>query len=58
MIWMYTVDGKDFLATDVDSLNQLMDVIRDNWVWVDIFNPDEKELEILTELIGNEPEIV
>lgn len=58
MIWVYTVDGKDFLATDVDSLKQLKDIVRDNWGWIDIFNPDEKELEILTELIGNEPEIV
>jgi len=55
---MYTVQGKDFVATDVTSLIQLMDVASNQWVWVDIFDPNEKEREIITELIGNEPEIV
>ncbi len=54
MIWMYTVQGKDFVATDVTSLTQLRDVASNQWVWVDIFDPSEKELEIMTELIGNE----
>ncbi|MDH5690265.1 MAG: hypothetical protein OEY81_02395 [Candidatus Bathyarchaeota archaeon] len=58
MIWMYTVQGKDFVATDVTSLIQLMDAASNQWVWVDIFDPNEKERKILTELIGNEPEIV
>ena len=58
MIWIYTVKGKEFVAVDVTSLTQLMDVARNQWVWVDIFNPDEKELEILSELIGNKPKIV
>lgn len=58
MIWMYTVDGTDFVATDVTSLTQLMDVASNHWVWIDIFSPNEKELEILAELIGNDPDIV
>ena len=58
MIWVYTVNGKDFVATDVTSLIQLIDITRNNWAWVDIFDPNEKELEILSELLGNEPEIV
>jgi len=58
MIWMYTVEETDFVATDVTSLKQLMDVASNQWVWVDIFDPNEKEREIITELIGNEPEIV
>jgi len=58
MIWMYTVQGKDFVATDVTSLTQLMDIANNQWVWVDIYDPNEKERKILTELIGNEPEIV
>jgi Mg2+ and Co2+ transporter CorA len=58
MIWIYNVDGKDFVATDLDSLTQLMDISSNHWVWVDIFNPNEKELEILSELFGNEPEVV
>jgi len=52
------VQGKDFVATDITSLTQLMDVASNQWVWVDIYDPNEKEREILTELIGNEPEIV
>ena len=52
------MQGKDFVATDVTSLTQLMDVASNQWVWVDIYDPNEKELEIITELIGNEPEII
>ena len=58
MIWIYTVQGKDFVAADVASLTQLKDVASSQWVWVDVFDPDEKELEILAELLGNEPELV
>jgi len=52
------VKGKDFVAADVTSFTQLKDVSRNQWVWVDVFNPSEKELEILAELLGNEPELV
>ena len=58
MIWMYTVQGKEFVATDVTSLTQLMDVASNQWVWVDIYDTTEKEREILSELLGHEPEIV
>ena len=58
MIWMYTVRDKEFVATDVDSLKQLTDVAGKQWVWVDIYDPDEKEREIISELLGNKPEIV
>jgi len=56
MIWMYTVQGKDFVATDVTSITQLMDVASKQWVWVDIYDPNRKESEIILELLGNEPE--
>jgi len=52
------VQGTDFVGTDVTSLTQLMDVASNQWVWVDIYDPNEKERKILTELLGNEPEIV
>ncbi len=52
------MQGKDFVAADVASLTQLKDVASSQWVWVDVFDPDEKELEILAELLGNEPELV
>jgi len=55
---MYTVQGTDFVATDITSLPQLMDVARNHWVWVDIFDPNEKERKIITELLGNKPEVV
>ena len=58
MIWIYTVQGKDFVATDATSLTQSIDIASNQWVWVDIFDPNEKERKIITELIGNEPEIV
>lgn len=58
MIWIYTVEGKDFVAIDVTSLTQLRDIASNHWVWVDMFQPSEKELEILSELLGNEPELV
>ena len=58
MIWIYYVNGTDFVAADVTSFSQLMEIARDHWIWIDIFSPDEKELEILTELLGNEPEVV
>ena len=58
MIWIYTVQGKDFVAVDVVSLTQLKDVASKQWVWVDVFHPNEKELEILAELLGNETELI
>ncbi len=58
MIWIYAVEGKDFVAIDVTSLTQLRDIASTKWVWVDVFHPNEKELEILAELLGNEPELV
>ena len=58
MIWIYSVDGTDFVATDVTSLTQLNDIAKNQWVWIDIFDPSESEREIFAELIGNEPEIV
>jgi len=53
---MYTVQGKDFVATDVTSITQLMDVASNQWIWVDIYDPNRKESEIILELLGNEPE--
>lgn len=50
------MQGKDFVATDVTSLTQVMDVARKQWVWVDIYDPNRKESEIILELLGNEPE--
>lgn len=50
------MQGKDFVATDVTSLTQLMDVASNQWVWVDIYDPNRKESEIILELLGNEPE--
>jgi Mg2+ and Co2+ transporter CorA len=58
MIWMYIVKENEFVATDVTSLTQLMEVAGNQWVWVDIFDTNEKERKIITELLGNEPEIV
>ena len=49
---------EELAATDVTSLTQLMDVADNQWVWVDIFDINEKERKIITELLGNEPEIV
>lgn len=56
MIWMYIAKGNEFTAADVTSIKQLMDVAKDQWVWVDIYNPDNKESKIILELLGNEPE--
>ncbi len=58
MIWIYTVKENEFKAIDLDSLTRLKEVASNNWVWIDIYNPSEKEEEILTELLGNEPAIV
>ena len=58
MIWIYTVKGKEFVATDATSFTQIMEFAKNQWVWVDIFDPNEKELEILSEIIGNEPNLV
>ena len=52
------MQGKDFVATDATSLTQLMGIASNQWVWVDIFDPNEKERKIITKLIGNKPEIV
>ena len=51
MIWMYTVQDNEFQATDVTSLKQVTDAARKQRVWVDIFNPREKECEIISELL-------
>jgi Mg2+ and Co2+ transporter CorA len=58
MIWIYTVKDTDFVAIDITSLKQLREIANNQWVWIDIFNPNERELEIITELIGNGPEII
>lgn len=58
MIWLYSVQEKDFIAIDIVSLTQLKELSESKWVWIDIFDPSEKELEILSELIGNEPKVV
>lgn len=58
MIWIYTVKGNEFKATDVASLTQLNEIASNNWVWIDIYSPNEKEREIITELLGNEPTVV
>ena len=58
MIWIYSVKSKEFVAEDVTSITQLREIAKNKWVWLDIFNPDEKELEILSEIIGNKPKIV
>lgn len=50
--------GKEFNATDMVSLTQLMDTAKNQLVWVDIYHPDEKEQEMVSELLGNKPEIV
>lgn len=58
MIWLYSVQEKDFMAIDVVSFTQLRELVAGKWVWIDIFNPSEKELEIFSELLGNEPKVV
>ena len=46
-------------ATDASSLNQIKEFSnKADWIWIDIFNPDEKESEIISELIEKEPFIV
>lgn len=58
-MWMYTVRGKELYATDVISLSALYEFSNKvDWLWVDCLNPDEKETEIISELLGNEKTIV
>ena len=52
------MQGKEFIATDVTSLPQLIEIAGNGWVWVDIYDPNIKEREIISELLGKEPEIV
>jgi len=64
MMWIYTLRRKkegenELYATDVTSLAEINDAkSKFSWLWIDIFAPDEKESEILSELLGNEPTIV
>lgn len=59
MMWMYAVRKKELYATDVTSLSQINDFSNEvDWLWIDIFNPDEKESPIISELLGNEAKIV
>ena len=58
MIWMYTVKENEFRAIDVTSLTQLLDIASKQWIWVDIYTPNDRETEIISELLGNKPEIV
>jgi len=56
---MYAVRGNELYAMDITSLRELNDSSsKVDWVWIDIFHPDEKESEIISELLGNEPNIV
>ena len=58
MIWIYTVKGKEFKAIDVASLTHLNEVASNKWVWIDIYDPNEKELDIISKLLGNKPAVV
>ena len=59
MIWLYTVQDKELHVTDTVSLSKLNSYSnRFDWVWLDIFHPDEEESEIISELLGNEHDIV
>lgn len=59
MIWMYAVRGKELYAIDITSVKELNDLSsKVDWLWIDIFHPDEKESETISELLGNEPKIV
>jgi Mg2+ and Co2+ transporter CorA len=53
---MYTAEGKEFIGTDVTSLKHVMDVARKQWVWIDIYNPDKEESQIILKLFGTEKE--
>lgn len=58
-MWIYAAREKELYAADVTSLSQLNGLSSEvKWLWVDIFNPDQKESEIISELLGNEPTIV
>ena len=58
MMWIYSVKGNELVATDITSLTQLKEIAHNQWVWVDIFDPTEKEVEIVTALLNNDTEIV
>lgn len=52
------MQDEEFKAIDVTSINQVMEVSRAQWVWVDVYNPTKEESEIISALLGNEPNIV
>ena len=58
MIWAYSVKENEFVGTDIVSLQQLDELSRNQWIWVDVFNPDKNELEILTGLIKDNSKII
>ena len=56
---MYAVKEKELYSTDVSSLDELKNFrSKVDWLWVDCLTPDEKELEIISELLGKEKTIV
>jgi Mg2+ and Co2+ transporter CorA len=59
MIWMYAVKKKELYSADVPSLDVLKDFKGEaDWLWIDCLTPDEKELEIISELLGGEKAVV
>lgn len=59
MMWMYTVEENELHSTDVSSLDELKSLSsKVDWLWVDCLTPNEKELEIISELLGKEKAIV
>ena len=59
MIWMYTANGREFQAGDLTSLTELNEFKgKVDWIWIDIFSPDNKESELIADLLGNEKALV
>jgi len=59
MIWMYTTNGKELQAADLTSLTALYENGgKADWIWVDVLNPDDEELELVANLLGNEKTLV
>lgn len=53
------VKRNELQAQDLTSLNQLKNLEREvEWLWVDALTPDEKEIEIILELMENEKTVI
>ena len=55
MIWTHVLKKGKIQSKDVDSIGEIKDLEKEaNWIWLDCLDPLDQELEIISNLLGEE----